>query len=120
MKPRQNEFRSCVALLKWWQYFCRTKKLPESLLYHIPNASVGGARRGAMLKAMGVRKGIPDYCLAIARGGFHGLYLEMKTVDGRISPEQKILGHQLREQGYDVRFSFSTSDAMRIIEDYLK
>jgi len=37
-----------------------------------------GARKGATLKAMGLRAGAPDLFLAMMRGGYGGLYLEIK------------------------------------------
>ena len=32
---------------------------------------------------MGVKKGVPDLCLPVARGRYHGLYIELKTPTGR-------------------------------------
>lgn len=39
-------------------------------------------RQAAVLKKMGVKRGVPDLCLPVARGQFHGLYIEMKRSDG--------------------------------------
>lgn len=61
-----------------------------------------GARKGAILKAMGLRAGTPDLDLKMARGGYHGLCLEVKGPGGRLSKEQKIAHAKLIAQGYCV------------------
>ena len=65
---------------------------PElALLHHIPNGGKRGKAEAAKLKRMGVKPGVPDLHLPIARGGFHGLYVEMKRLDGgRVSSEQRV------------------------------
>jgi len=40
------------------------------------------------LKKEGVKRGIPDIFLPCARGGSHGLFIEMKARDGKVSEEQ--------------------------------
>ena len=87
------------ALMQWAAV--QTARYPElQLLHHIPN---GGTRRpaeAAHLKAMGVKPGVPDMCLPVARGGKHGLYIEMKCGKGRLSAPQKKMIAALTEQGY--------------------
>ena len=117
--PRYVEFQSCCALVKWWCFYSRINKIHEGLLFHCPNQSVGGARHGRNLKLMGVRSGTPDYVLAIARGGWHGMFMEMKSPDGRLRPEQKEMGEKLAEQGYKVVVCRSADEARREIEGYV-
>src|SRR5699024_826416 len=47
-------------------------------LHAVPN---GGARNivvARKLKAEGVQRGVPDLCLPVPRGPYHGLYIELK------------------------------------------
>ena len=45
-------------------------KWPElALLYHIPNEGKRTAITGARLKSMGLKSGVPDVCLPVARAG---------------------------------------------------
>ena len=118
--PRYNEFKSCCALITWWSYYSRINKIPEILLLHIPNQAAGGPRRGANLKAMGVRKGCPDYLLAIPRGKHHGLFIEQKAPDGKPTPEQTVFLYQLQAHGYAAAICYSTDAARTAIESYLK
>lgn len=90
------------------------------LLYHIPNG--GWRKRGvaAKLKAEGVKPGVPDYHLPVARQGFHGLYIELKKgVRGRVEPEQAEWIKDLREQGYRAEVAKGWVEAWAILCDYL-
>lgn len=81
-------------------------KWPElALLYAVPNgAMLGGKNRFAQvnnLKAQGLRVGVPDLVLPVARGDWFGAYLEMKRLkDGVWDVEQKWWADKLKEQGY--------------------
>lgn len=113
-----------------------TGKHPElRLLFAIPNGSfLGdgvkrlasgktvslGAIRSRKLKAEGVKTGVPDLCLPVARGGFHGLYIEMKrTQGGTLSLDQKRWHSDLIEQGYHVITCQGQPQAQQQLTTYL-
>jgi hypothetical protein len=75
---------------------------PElNMLYHVTNEGKRSPVTGARLKAEGLQPGVPDLCLAVARGEYHGLYIEMKrTKGGRVSPEQARWIEKLSREGY--------------------
>ena len=89
------------------------------LLFHIPN---GGSRHPAEamnLKKQGVKKGVPDLFLPVPRGGFHGLFIEMKATKGRLSIEQKAWLGALVELGYQAVVCYGFDDARKAIEGYM-
>lgn len=89
------------AVMKWARQPSIRERWPElALLHHIKNETTGGAAEVAADKAMGVKKGVPDLCLPVARGGFRGLYIEMKTPSGKASEAQRWWVTRLTEQGY--------------------
>lgn len=89
------------AVMKWARQPSIRDRWPElALLHHIKNETTGGAAEVAADKAMGVKKGVPDLCLPVARNGYHGLYIEMKTPSGRASDAQRWWVTRLTEQGY--------------------
>ena len=89
------------AVMKWAMQPSIRDRWPElALLHHIKNETTGGAAEVAADKAMGVKKGVPDLCLPVARNGYHGLYIEMKTPSGRASEAQRWWGMALKKQGY--------------------
>lgn len=57
--------------------------------YAIPNGGARSKRTAGRLKAEGVRPGIPDVFLSLPVGGQHGLYIEMKSLTGSPSREQR-------------------------------
>jgi len=77
------------------------------MIYHIKNESATGHVAG-----IGIKKGAPDYFLAMAKGGYHGLYFEMKKPKGRLSKDQLEFIPKLREQGYKVEVCYSWIEAV--------
>jgi hypothetical protein len=92
-----------------------------------------GERRMARLKQMGLTPGFPDLFLAVpieiyeplntkkksyCYSRLNGLYIEMKTKRGKISPEQLEMHKLLREQNYKVDVCRSWHEAMESILVY--
>lgn len=96
-------------------------RYPElSLLYHIPNEGKRSEREGSRMKRLGLRRGIPDLCLPVARGKYHGLYIELKAQDGRVTKEQNEYISDLVRHGYYARICFGADAAVKTIEKYLR
>ena len=70
------------------------------LLVHVANERRCSIQRGALLRGMGVTPGVADLILFVARQGFHGLCIEMKTPKGRQRDTQKDWQQQVEAQGY--------------------
>lgn len=97
-----------------------TTEWPElALLYHIPNGGTRDAVEGRHLKQQGVKAGVPDLHLPVARGQYHGLYLEMKTEKGRTSDAQDWWIERLTAQGNFVEVCHGWESAVRVLEWYL-
>lgn len=90
------------------------------LLHHSPNGGKRNAIEAAKFKAMGVRAGFPDLILCIARQGYHGLFVELKTAKGRQSDNQKYYQAVLEEQGYKYVVIRSIEDFISTINEYLQ
>jgi len=91
------------------------------MLYHIPNEGKRSRVTGARLVAEGLKRGVPDICLPVARGGCHGLYIELKRErSGRATPEQTEWMNALMRQGYAVSLCHGWERAARVIEEYLE
>ena len=90
------------------------------LLFHIPNGGSRGKAEAARFKAEGVKAGVPDLFLPVARGPYHGLFIEMKRQKGgKVSDAQKEWIAALIDQGYLAVVCYGWKDAAELIEDYL-
>jgi hypothetical protein len=100
VKVIPTEHQEQCALFEWAAW--AAKRIPELHLMHaIPNGGKRDIRTAAMLKAEGVKPGVPDIFLPVARGGKHGLYIELKRRRGGvISKAQEAWIRALTNQGY--------------------
>ena len=99
MSRRNEEHQLQVALFKWAKYASAWHP-GLKLMFAIPNGGARDAITGAMLKAEGVKAGVPDIFLPLSAGGFHGLFIELKTARGHPTPEQREWLMRLRHRGY--------------------
>ena len=94
---------------------------PEmALIHHIPNGGKRGKAEAARFRAMGVLPGVADLFLPVSRCGYHGLYIEMKTLDGRITTEQKRFLSAASEQGFCCCVCFGADAAIAVLMQYLQ
>ncbi len=106
--------------MQWWSLAYRGYGVKQNMFFAIPN---GGDRHvvvGAKMKAEGVRAGVPDLMLAVPRGGYHGLFIELKRQrGGRVSNTQQTIMDGLRAHGYRCEVCKGWIAARAVIEDYL-
>ena len=88
-------------------------------MYHIPNEGKRSKVTGARLKAVGLKPGVPDICLPVARGGYIGLYIENKYGKNRPTENQKEWLRALREAGHLTAVCYGWEQAKELIEQYL-
>lgn len=98
----------------------QVKVYPElARLFHIPNGGQRNVVVAAKLQGQGVKPGVPDLCLPVPRFGCPGLWIEMKTQDGRVSAPQKDWIAFLRSAGYRVEVCRSFDEARDVLLSYL-
>lgn len=115
MKQSEHDIQRMLFL---WAKYTSNRYTGLYLMFAIPN---GGARdkvTGAILKAEGVKPGIPDIFLPVPCGPYHGLFIELKSKGGRASDKQKEYMFRLSELGYCVRLCKSFDEAVAAIQSY--
>lgn len=118
---KTSEDSHCIALMQWCAI--SLKKYPQlRWLTHIPNGGARDLREGAKFKAMGVKRGFPDYFLAYPKWGerYCGLFIEMKVGNNKTSVEQDEWIKYLSEAGYKAVVCYGWIEARDKIEEYLK
>lgn len=109
-----------VTLIKWWALACKQFGIPEQLLFAIPNGGKRDVISAKLLKDEGVRAGVPDLFLAVPKGDYHGLFIEMKKVKGGVvSNSQKEMGAYLMGRDYYCAVCHGWVEAKTAIEKYL-
>ncbi len=113
-----SEYDEQCALFEWAA--SHAPHYPElALLFAVPNGEKRDAATGARLKRAGVRAGVPDVELCVARQGFHALFIELKIKPNRLTGTQEAWLNALSEQGYATDVSYSWQEAARKIAAYL-
>ncbi len=115
-----TEAQHQAAVMKWSRQPEIRSRWPElALLFHIPNGGTRDAIEGKHLKQAGVKRGVPDLCLPVARGAYHALYIELKTDIGRTTMEQQWWGERLNSQGNMWQACHGWEAAIATLEWYL-
>lgn len=106
-------------LIKWSQQPSIRGLYPElKFLFHIPNEREDKVQ-AAILKDMGVKPGVPDLCLPFPAGKYHGLWIEMKAIDGKPSEEQEWWLAHLKANGYACAVCYGWQQATEVLQWYL-
>jgi hypothetical protein len=124
--PTEHEHQ--VAIFDWIE--TAKNRVPElGLLFAIPNGGSRSFRKdakgrrfspeGQRMKKEGVRSGVPDLMLPVARRGYHGLFIEMKRSGGKASEAQLMWKAWLTEQGYLSLICVGADDAIDKLSWYV-
>lgn len=116
--PHMTETQIQIQCINWFRQQYR-RLYDSGKLIHIANERKCNQRQGKEFKDMGVRKGVPDLCLFMARKGKHGLFIEMKAPHKYPRPEQKQMMATLQEEGYQCEVCRSLDEFRTIINNYL-
>jgi len=106
-----TEHQEQKLFVKWFEL-----QYPKVKIFAIPNGGNRNVVTATMLKAEGVRKGVPDLFIPAWQ-----MWIEMKRVKGgKLSPEQKVWIDYLNECDYLAVVANGFEEAKRIILDYDK
>ena len=118
-KYTASEADEQTALFEWAELM--RGQLPGiELMYHVPNGGSRNHAEAAHLKAQGVKAGVPDICLPVPRGAYHGLYIELKAGKNKPTKEQREWISALRKQKYAAGVCYGWEAAAGIIQKYYR
>lgn len=87
-------------------------------MLHVPNE--GKRTNGAVLKAAGLKDGVPDVLLLVPRNGFCGLAIEMKFGKNKTTASQKEWLERLKKAGYKTAICYGFLEAQAEVREYLR
>ncbi len=106
------------ALIQWCMANGRRYKGLDRI-FAIPNGGYRDKRNAVTLKRTGTRSGVPDLCIPVPMGRWHGMYIEMKRRKYyKVSDEQKDWLGYLQSAGYMAVVAYGFDDAVRKIQEY--
>lgn len=132
LKPKKSKKKTHVSesiaqqrIFAWadkqWQW-------PElKMMYHIPNENSGfgqytdGQKYGMISKKIreGMKVGIPDIHLPVARCGYHGLWIELKVGYNKPTPQQLECIDELKRLGHYAVWCKGETAAIELISRYM-
>lgn len=120
-----SEDASQIALFMWAQQ--NLHLYPDlRLMFAIPNGMFTSHKSvAARMRAMGMKRGVPDVFLPVKRGDWSGLFIEMKRREqkdkakGRPSPEQIEWIDDLKLQHYGAIVCYGLEEAVKVLIDYV-
>ena len=113
----EGAIQSHCIQIAWNEY-------PETrgIYYAVPNENSRGdsnAITGSIRKSYGIVAGVADTYLAMARGGYFGLYIEFKSDVGRQRKEQVEFQQRVEAQGYKYVVVRSVDEWRKEWDEYL-
>jgi len=123
--PHDHEGSEQKALISWlhgeWR---RGTEVGQAypFTYHVPNGGQRNKRTAAELKAQGVRAGVSDLVVSIARGGWHGLYVEFKATPPRhasLAASQREWLARMEAAGYCAVLARGLEEARAVLREYM-
>lgn len=115
LKRGEGEHLEQCALIEWCDY----QGYPYNLIFAIPNGGDRNPVVAAKMKAEGVRKGVLDLLLPVARGRYHGFFIEMKYGNNKPSDSQLEFADAMKTEGYHVGAYWGWEDAAADIVTYI-
>ena len=112
-KVKPEDIQS-VIFYDWIRYV----KL-DHVCHHVANERQCSDYEGNLLKRKGVKAGVLDYDLKIARKGYHGLLIELKIKPNKLSKFQEQYIKDVTKEGYLAVTCWSAEEAKQVVIDYL-
>lgn len=109
-KPRLHAEADLQAAI-WQHYLLRGN--PKAILFSVPNGMPSSKRTGAMFKAQGRLAGVFDMEGIMPDG--RPCFVELKTLKGRLTPEQKAFGERLTALGVEWMVAYSLDAALAFL-----
>lgn len=102
------------------QTFCEWCKKQDFILehWHVPNGFHASPTACAMMKKIGLHKGVCDYWVLLKKRGI--IAIEFKNENGKLSPEQITFINHLEQVGVKVAVCRSSFEAATFVKQCYK
>lgn len=112
MKLKRSEAQEQTTVIQ----YCELRHIP---IFAIPNGGSRNAIEAANLKRQGVKAGVPDLMIPVAKQGYHGLFVEMKVGYNKPSEKQEEWIKLLNRNSYLAKVCYGAEEAINLIDNYM-
>jgi len=112
---RHNESKIQQQCVKWMRY-----QHADKICFAIPNGGKRNKVEASIMSGEGVLSGVADMFLMHANNEYHGLFIEMKTPDGKQTDMQRVFEANAMLNGYKYAVCRSLDEFMNVVNEYLK
>jgi hypothetical protein len=105
-----------IACVKWFRL--QYAKYAD-YLWAVPNGGKRPGKTGPILTAEGVLSGVSDLVLSLPSTVYHGLFIEMKSDKGKVSPSQAAFLERQKAVGYQTAVCYTFDEFMEVINNYM-
>lgn len=124
-KHLEDDFQA--AVMKWANLYRmpdhedleKNSKLSD-YLFAVPNGGKRNVREAARLKRQGVKAGVHDLMLNIARNCYYGLDMELKIGTNKLTPKQVEWRDRMTRAGRLTAVCYDIDQVKEIIDEYIK
>lgn len=110
----QQEHIDQSSVVTWFRF-----QYPQGLIYAIPNSATRSIKQTLWLRKEGLTAGVPDLCIPMPRGIYHGMYIEMKAGKNKTTDAQNEWLQKLADQGYYCVVCYGSEVADAQIKRYM-
>lgn len=97
------------------EYIKQCTNLP---VIHTANQRQCSPQYGALLKRMGVLKGVSDLFFPRGNSKYKGMFLELKTLTGKPTKEQITFLDNMAKENYFTQIAYGSKEAISIIKSF--
>lgn len=101
-----------------FEYARKRKEL--KWLFAIPNGGKRNVLEAMSLKAQGLKPGVSDMFLPLARNGYHGLFIELKVGKNKTTPKQDEFIRDVSFNNYKCEVCYGAKEAIKVLEEYIQ
>ena len=114
-----SESREQQIIFEWasWQ---KNKYPGIETMYHIANEGKRSASNGSRLKREGLKCGVSDICVPVAKSGYNNLYIELKSGKNKATREQLNFIDLINKYGGKALVVYEADNAIEVIKAYFE
>lgn len=104
-----------ISFIAW----CRLFRDERQMAFHIPNEGKRTPLGHIVAVRKGLLPGVSDNLIPAARGGWNGLFVELKRKGAKLTTDQAAFGRSIEACGYRFAWADSIDKAQALVTRYM-